>query len=120
MIAGDVIYFVNFRFQDGTTRDKLLIILNTPKDNEPYLVCLTTSQQKKWRSKQPGCHSDKNYYFVDGKQDNFKKDTWIDFSVVYTLDVARLLNSCLKDGTYRLFELDITFWKALKKSISKS
>ncbi len=56
MKAGDVFYFINFKFKDGSTANKILIILNTPQDNEPYLVCLTTSVQKKWRTKELGCH----------------------------------------------------------------
>lgn len=119
MIAGDVIFFCDFQFRDGKKADKLLIILNTPIDSEPYIVCLTTSQPHQ-RKKQLGCHSAENYYFVDSKQDNFDKDTWIVFEKVYTLDVARLLNSCLKDGSYRLFELEKTLWGAIKKCISQS
>jgi hypothetical protein len=120
MKAGDVFYFINFKFTDGSTANKILIILNTPQNDEPYLVCLTTSVYKKWRSKELGCHSDKNYYFIDAKQDNFDADTWIIFEKVYELDVAKLLNSCLKDGTYKLFELETTLLKALKDCIAKS
>jgi len=120
MKAGDVFYFIKFKFDDGSTQNKLLIILNTPQNDEPYLVCLTTSQHKKWRKKELGCHAEANYYFVDANQDNFDADTWIVFEKVYTLDVARLLNSCFKDGSYTLFELDSTLWKALKNCIAKS
>lgn len=120
MKAGDVFYFFNFKFEDGTTADKILIILSTPQNDEPYLVCLTTSQHKKWRTKQLGCHEDKNYYFVDANQTNFNKDTWIIFEKIYELDVTRLLNSCFKDGSYSLFELDKSLWKALKNCIVKS
>ena len=120
MKAGDVFYFINFKFSDESTRNKLLIILNTPKDDEPYLTCLTTSQPKKWRTKELGCHSEKNYYFVDSKQDNFNSDTWIVFEKIYPLEVSTLLNSCLKDGSYTLFELDPSLWKALRNCIAKS
>ncbi len=120
MKAGDVIYFINFKFSDGTFAKKILIILNTPQKDEPYLVCLTTSVYKKWRTKELGCHANKNYYFVDSRQDNFNTDTWIVFEKIYELDVAKLLNSSLKDGTYKLFELDPTLWKALKNCITRS
>jgi len=120
MIAGDVIYFIDFTFDDNSIQNKLLIILNNPQDDEPYLVCLTTSQQKKWRRKELGCHAEDNYYFVDKNQDEFDEDTWVVFEKIYTLDVAQVLNSCLKDGSYKLFELDKSLWKALKNCISKS
>lgn len=121
MKAGDVFCFINFQFSDGSTAPKkLLIILNTPQDDEPYLVCLTTSVPKSWRTKELGCHSESNYYFVDSNQDNFDADTWIVFEKIYELDVAKLLNSSLKDGSYTLFELEHTLWAALKKCVSKS
>lgn len=121
MKAGDVFCFINFQFSDGSTAPKkLLIILNTPQNDEPYIVCLTTSVHKVWRTKVLGCHSEKNYYFVDSKQDNFDTDTWIVFEKIYELDTAKLLNSCLKDGSYTLFELESTLWDALKKCIVKS
>ncbi len=57
---------------------------------------------------------------MDAKQDNFDTDTWIVFEKVYELEVAKLLNSCFKDGSYNLFELEPTLWKALKDCIVKS
>jgi hypothetical protein len=120
MKAGDVFCFINFTFKDGETAEKkLLIILNTPQDNEPYLACLTTSKQK-WKSIQLGCHSEQNYYFVDSKQDNFDKDTWIVFDQIYVFPVELILNTRKQDGSYDLFELDSTLWKALKNCIAKS
>ena len=120
MKAGDVIYFKNFQFKDGTSANKLIIILNTPENEEPYFVCLTTSKHKPWRTKQLGCHAEQNYYFVDVNQDNFDLDTWIVFEMIYEIPVDKLLNSHLKDDSYDLFELDATLWNALKKCISKS
>lgn len=120
MKAGDVFCFINFVFKDGQSSEKkLLIILNTPQNDEPYLCCLTTSQQKS-KSKQLGCHSEKNYYFVDSNQDGFEKDTWIVFDFIYVLQQEKILNTKLIDGSHDLFELDSSLWKALKNCISKS
>lgn len=120
MKAGDVFYFINFKFDDGSARNKLLIILNTPVEDEPFLVCLTTSQAKKWRLNKLGCYSEQNYYFVDSLQENFEKDTWIVFERIYEVDAAKLLNSHFKDGSVKLFELQPDLWKALKNCIAKS
>lgn len=68
MKAEDVFYFINFKFDDGVVRNKLLVILNTPIEDEPYLVCLTTSQPKKWRINKSGCYPENNYYFVDSSK----------------------------------------------------
>lgn len=121
MKAGDVFCFINFRFSDGTTAPKkLMIILNTPQNTDPYIVCLTTSVARNWRPKVIGCHSDKNYYFIDSKQDGFDLDTYIVFDRIYEIPVDKLLNSCLKDGSYYLFELEQTLWSALKTCIRNS
>ena len=120
MKSGEVIYFINFKFEDGSKENKLLIILNNPVGDEPYLVCLTTSKHKPWRKKQLGCHSEQNYFFVDSTQDNFDLDTWIIFEKVYPLKIDKILNSCLKDGSYKLFELEPTLWKTIKDCIAKS
>ncbi|WP_304132556.1 hypothetical protein [Ignavibacterium album] len=120
MNAGDVIYFVNFEFSNGSKKDKLIIILNNPKSGEPYLVCITTSQHKVWRSKQPGCHSENNYYFIESGHSEFKKDTWIVFDRVYEIPVDKILNSCIRDGSYSLFSLESSLWKAIKNCITKS
>ena len=120
MKAGDVFCFINFTFKDGEKAEKkLLIILNTPENDEPYLGCLTTSQQKS-KIKQLGCHYKQNYYFVDSKQDGFDKDTWIVFDYIYLLPQEKILNAKLKDGSHDLFELDSSLWSALKNCISKS
>lgn len=121
MKAGDVFCFYNFRFSDGdTAAKKLMIILNTPQNTEPYLVCLTTSVPRAWRPKVPGCHSTKNYYYTPSTQDNFDLDTYIVFERLYEIPVNQLLNSCLKDGSYSLFELEPTLWNAIKKCIKNS
>jgi hypothetical protein len=122
MKAGDVFCFNNFTFSDGATAPrKLMIILNTPQTTtESYLVFLTTSVAKNWRPKVPGCHSIKNYYFITAAQDSFDLDTYIVFERLYEIPVDQLLNSCLKDGSYSLFELKQTLWNTIKNCIKSS
>jgi len=72
MTPGTVLFFKDFEFKDHGVSHKLLIVLNSPKieNSEPYLVCPTTSQQHK-KSKAVGCHAEKNYFYVEEKQDKF-------------------------------------------------
>lgn len=70
MDKGTVLFHTKFLFSDGETGQKLIIILNTPKSREPYLICRTTSHQKYGINKQ-GCYSDKNIYYLDAKFDFF-------------------------------------------------
>lgn len=119
MKAGTVLFFNDFKFYDGTTKDKLIILLNTPKTDEPYLVCLTTSRQ--WKRKNSlGCHSDNNYYYIDEKQDKFIENTWVVFHNIYEFSHAKILSALLKNNLNDKFDLDINLWSALKNCILKS
>ncbi|MEQ8187149.1 MAG: hypothetical protein ABRQ39_04200, partial [Candidatus Eremiobacterota bacterium] len=61
MNKGTIFYHKKFEFSDGETGKKLLILLNEPQGNEPYLFCKTTSK-KKYNLENEGCYSDKNIY----------------------------------------------------------
>lgn len=66
-----------FKFSDGTTGKKLLVLLNNPTSGDPYLVVKTTSQ-KHSKPDTPGCIE--NYhqaYFILANSNFFQKDTWI-------------------------------------------
>ena len=74
---GSIFVAENFIFSDGTKGKKLLVLLNNPASNDPYLLVKTTSQ-KHSKPDNPGCIE--NYhqvYFVRSNSPFFKKDTWI-------------------------------------------
>ena len=116
MKAGTVLFFKDFHFKDGGIKDKLIVIINTPTGNEPFLICITTSEQ--WRRKKIlGCHPNYSYYYIDLKQDDFVKDTWILFDEIYEIDTATLLNNTFSGTLTELFDLEYTLWNAIKKCI---
>jgi len=78
MKKGEVAYCPRYQFANGTVSDKLLINLNNPLDQDPYLVLLTTSKQK-FRKNNPGCHSAQGYYLISKDVDFFNEDTWVLF-----------------------------------------
>lgn len=119
MKAGTVLYFLDFKFKDNTTKDKLVIILNTPKENEPYLLCTVTSQRK-FRKSNLGCHSNENYYFIDEKKDKFYLDTWVVFHIIYPFQHDVILSALLKNKLFEKFELEETLWNAIKKCVMNS
>jgi len=111
MKKGEVVFRPNYAFPNGITSDKLLIVLNDPTPNEPYLFLLTTSKQKR-REKTPGCHSSSGYYVIPKNIDFFTEPaTWILFNTVTECtfeDEAKELKAgnfktmcCLKDTTMR-------------------
>lgn len=110
MTRGTVLFHEKYKFPDGETGEKLLIILNTPSSEEPYLVCKTTSKCKFCITKE-GCHSDKGIYHIRANFDGFKEHTWIQLDSITELTKKELIDAhfkqvctskfCLKDATIR-------------------
>ena len=73
MEAGSIYLYKDFRFKNST-RDKLLVVVNSPK-TENYLFCMTTSKENPpHRLKKRGCNAKKNYFMFFPKDDCvFKK-----------------------------------------------
>ena len=83
MKKGEVICSPRYEFPDGNIADKYLISLNDPAPDEPYLILLTTSQERTYRVKIPGCHSKQGYYVIPKGADFFYADfTWVPFETL--------------------------------------
>ena len=92
---GAIIFVKDYEFNDGSTRDKLLVVLGT-KEGRDYLCALTTSVQ--WRrGAGHGCHHDaQTYFFLEGNRKNyFDVDTWILLSQADIYSSAWLLKQSL-------------------------
>ncbi|HET6514679.1 MAG TPA: hypothetical protein VFG09_05915 [Thermodesulfovibrionales bacterium] len=85
MDRGTILYHRAFEFKDGEIGQKLLIVLNTPQNDAPYLCCKTTSKMKYGIEKE-GCHSSKNIYVLNPSPQGFKEKTWIQFHEIYEFD----------------------------------
>jgi len=67
----------NFIFSDGTKGKKLLVLLNNPAPNDPYLLVKTTSK-KHSKPDTLGCiESYHQVFFIQKNSPFFRKDTWI-------------------------------------------
>jgi hypothetical protein len=93
---GTILYHPSFQFQNGGTSPKLLIVLNTPKTNKPYLCCWTTSKQK-YGIDREGCRSDKNIYVLNANVDFFQVKTWVQFHDLREFVVTEFLNLHFRD-----------------------
>lgn len=86
LMKGSVFHHPKFVFKDGEIGNKLLVLLNTPQKNDPYLIVKTTSQetsQQITRPKIPGCNQVFSVFFVPCKGFFFDKDTWIILDEIY-------------------------------------
>jgi len=53
IVKGDILFNKKFIYETGATDEKLLVILNSPSQGEPFLFVKTTSQQHD-KPKTPG------------------------------------------------------------------
>jgi hypothetical protein len=89
---GSILHYRNFPFLDGILGDKLVVVLNTPKNNDdPVLFCRTTSKEQS-NCKKQGCYSDNGIYVLDANHDNFPEKTWIQFYYIVEMESGDLLS----------------------------
>jgi len=85
---GDIIYYKNYEFEDGTKSNKLFIVMF---DN-PCLVLKTTSQPKRYLNVKPGCNPPQKVFFIPHSlQECFKSDTYIQLPHLIELTTAEII-----------------------------
>ena len=92
-LPGQVYFDNSFNFSNGTTGEKLFVVLcDSPNDSNNSIVVLTTSKQKDpWVIGQDsyhktfGCYSDVHTpnFFLPKSNECFDVDTWLIFDEVY-------------------------------------
>ncbi|MBU4350322.1 hypothetical protein KJ830_03965 [bacterium] len=89
---GCILYDTKFVFKDNEIGEKLIVLLNNPRGNEPFLFCRTTSIEKPpYQIKIPsGCQKNSQYFFINTCI-FFPKDTWLLLRDIYEYDKARIL-----------------------------
>jgi len=84
IFRGTILLHKNFIYEDGTAGKKYLILLNTPKKNDPYLVVKTTSQRKN-KPQTAGCIEHLSLFFIPARTTFFPVDTWVQ---LYSLEAV--------------------------------
>jgi len=84
MKQGTVYLHLDYRFPDGGIADKFFIILNSPRENEFFITCKTTKEQK-CRPDKEGCHNESNLYVLKENDDFFPLKTWVQFHEYYPI-----------------------------------
>lgn len=104
MHQGTIIIYENYRFNDGSIKDKLFIILNNSLDAHYLFTLKTTSQVKKQRLRinttlDSGCNEiHKMYYLIKQKHENmFDRDTIIHLDKVYKFRSHEIIHKKFKD-----------------------
>ena len=90
---GTIFIHKKFVYENGSTGEKYLILLNTPGKKEgPYLFVKTTSQEKN-KPLTPGCIEDKSLFFIPSKTTYFSKNTWIQLYSLQEFDQEYTVNN---------------------------
>lgn len=85
MDRGTVLFHTRFTFRDGEVGEKLIVTLNEPEIDEPYIVCKTTSNPQ-YKPKTPGCHAERGLFFIPAGTEFFEKDTWLQLYDLYEFE----------------------------------
>lgn len=118
MKAGDILYHNEYQYPDGSSGIKLLILLNIPKNEEPYLFCEVTSQQH-FRSKTFGCNSYRQYFFIPATRDWFNKNTWIKLDTITGWKTASILKDKFDGKLDIKGKLSTNIFNAVKNCVRK-
>lgn len=122
MNKGTVFFHKSFKFSDGETGRKLLILLNQPEINKPYLVCKTTSKCKYGLSNE-GCYNHKNIFVVNptkAPKKGFHDKTWVQFDELFEFDYNKLLEARFKGALEIILELEAQTINAIVNCVKKS
>lgn len=100
-MRGAVYFHKDLPLSSGTTKDKLLIQVNTPENKDPHLFALTTSQQKK-KPQTPGCIPSWSLFYVEAGKPLFDKNTWIQLDQLFEFDTAYMLKMGLQKEMHEI------------------
>jgi hypothetical protein len=91
---GCILHWKGFKFRDGETADKFLVIVGA-QSGKNYLAIIATSKQK-FRTATPGGNHQGGYYHIPGGgKDWFPKDTWLLFDDPRELSAAELVKAAM-------------------------
>lgn len=92
MIPGTILCHHNFKFSDGATAKKLIILLTDLTEEHSYILAKTTSQENR-KSKKSGCQKNDIYpnFFIPKTHSTFPKDTWVDLNEFFEFEAKELL-----------------------------
>lgn len=93
---GQVLFYKDFQFEDGSKGDKLFVILYVADINSPCLVLKTTSQSKRYAGAKEGCDPQKKVFLVPKDwRECFPLDTYIQLPQIIEIESAEIFAGTL-------------------------
>jgi hypothetical protein len=92
-VRGTIFSHNEFKFHDGATGKKLLILLNSPQTDEPYLLVTTTSKTKPYIPTVTirTCLHRHKRFFIPANEHFFHVDTWVNLYPIYPFSGPEIL-----------------------------
>lgn len=114
MKPGTIIFHKDFKFSDGATKDKYLVVLGR-RDDGVVLVAKTTSKGHRYRL-DFGCQSGNRYpaFYLSQGSCCFPVCTWICLDEFYELKKALLMQSMVAGSVFRFGEIESTLARDLQ------
>lgn len=92
MTPGTILHDQKFPFSDGTTGNKLVVLLTSLADGFFYIGAKTTSKEKH-KGKNSGCQHKDIYpnFFIPKGTSSFSVDTWVSLDEFYEFKSTELI-----------------------------
>ncbi|MBM4433482.1 MAG: hypothetical protein FJ025_05725 [Chloroflexi bacterium] len=93
---GQVLFYKDFQFENGSKGDKLFVILHVAGINAPCLVLKTTSQSKRYAGAKEGCDPQKKVFFIPKNwRECFPLNTYIQLPQIIEIESAEIFAGTL-------------------------
>ena len=117
---GQILFYKNFQFENGSTTDKLFVILYVADISSPCLVLKTTSQSKRYEGCQEGCDPQKRVFFVPlDWRECFPLDTYIQLPQIIEISAAEIFAGTLSNRMRLMNALSVDCFALLKNCLKK-
>ena len=98
---GQILYYKDFQFEDGSSADKLFVILYVADINSPCLVLKTTSQSKRYAEVEEGCNPQRKVFLIPVDwRECFPLDTYIQLPQIIEIPAAEIFAGTLSKRIY--------------------
>lgn len=120
MEKGEIFLHRDFKFANGGSKQKFLVLLYAPaRKDQPYLFCLTTSQEKK-KSFKEGCQPNRSLFFIPKNKEYFNENTWLQLFSIYPIEAHSVVQDSLLGYMERKDKLQELTIRQLMNCIKKS
>jgi len=117
---GQILWYKDFEFEDGSKKDKYLVVLNDLDRDSVCLVLKTTSQSKHYKGVVKGCNPEKKTFFVPtGWEQCFKVDTYIQLPQIIPIPADKLLAGDISRKIYVSSSLTAQCFELLKNCLKQ-